>query len=539
MKPHADFGTCPLTDPEAEIVATLSTLTESLAAEYANFAYVLETRVPRVSGGNGTMESIRSQPSRPDGGLARSRMSMSSFNTTYTDDAVFFDADATDDGSLDPDHQQDTSREVSSEAESGSEAEEDDDDDTSVEEGSNTKGGTGSEEKHRKTLPAKVSGDEVSLFSMLKKNVGKDLSTISFPVSFNCPLSLLQSAAEEYEYAPKLLERAGKTEDWIERLCLVGAFAVSGYACTKSRASRKPFNPLLGETFELYRNDGRLKFLAEKVVHQPPVVATYAEGKGWKAVGCSSMKNKFWGKSLELIPEGALRVELGDGDVFSFKKPSSFMRNLLAGNKYLEHVGELTVTNENTGARIAIDFKEGNMWGSNSSRNQVAAVVYDEHGKKVAECKGRWHETFALQRDKENYQVLWEAEEWPAQAEDYYGFTYFAMGLNELTSDMEPFLPPTDSRFRPDQRAFEEGKVDEAEELKAAVENAQRERRKKREQAGESYEPLWFHKESDDVEWQYGGKSLGEYFKKRSEAVEAGPKSAKGKWGELPDIFST
>jgi hypothetical protein len=94
--------------------------------------------------------------------------------------------------------------------------------------------------QYRTTLPSKVSGDDVSLFSMLKKNVGKDLSTVSFPVSFNCPLSLLQASAEEYEYAPALLERAAKTEDWIERICLVGAFAVSGYASTKLRASRKP-----------------------------------------------------------------------------------------------------------------------------------------------------------------------------------------------------------------------------------------------------------------------------------------------------------
>ncbi len=197
---------------------------------------------------------------------------------------------------------------------------------------------------------------------MLKKNVGKDLSTISFPVSFNCPLSLLQAAAEEYEYASDLLERAGKSQDWVERICLVGAFAVSGYASTKLRASRKPFNPLLGETFECVREDKHFKFLAEKVVHQPPVVAFYAEGKGWKAQGWSAVKNKFWGKSLELIPEGSIRIELGDGDVFSINKPSSFMRNLLAGNKYLEHVGELTVTNESTGQRAVIEFKEGTMW---------------------------------------------------------------------------------------------------------------------------------------------------------------------------------
>ena len=34
----------------------------------------------------------------------------------------------------------------------------------------------------------------------------------------------------------------------------------------------------------------------------------------------------------------------------------------------------------------------------------------------------------------------------------YYGFSTFAMELNELTLDLKPLLPPTDSRLRPDQR---------------------------------------------------------------------------------------
>ncbi|KDN52515.1 hypothetical protein K437DRAFT_254097 [Tilletiaria anomala UBC 951] len=518
---------------EAELNATLQTLIDSLAAEHANFQHVLESRVPRVFGGEGMMSSIKSRV-QGDGRYAQSRHSISSFATNFEDDAIFYDADAADNTDI-ADEPETSSRDVSSAASDASASEEGDDDDSGDENATEKGVGNG---KFRTRLPAKVSGDEVSLFSMLKKNVGKDLSTISFPVSFNCPLSLLQAAAEEYEYAPKLLERAGKTEDWIQRLCLVGAWAVSSYSSTKLRASRKPFNPLLGETFELYRNDGKLKFIAEKVVHQPPVVATYAEGNGWKAYGCNSVKNKFWGKSLELIPDGSLKVELADGDIFSFKKPSSFMRNLLAGNKYLEHVGELTVTNESTGARLAIDFKEGNMWGGSSSRNLVAGFVYNNKGEKVTEVKGRWSDNFAIQKDKENYQVLWEANEMPPNSQDHYGFTYFAMSLNEITKDMEPFLPCTDSRLRPDQRALEEGKVDEAEETKLAVEGAQRERRKKREAEGKVYKPLWFHKQNDDVEWQYGAPGGHEYFKKRAEVVDAGPKKAKDVWGDLPEIFT-
>ena len=35
---------------------------------------------------------------------------------------------------------------------------------------------------------------------------------------------------------------------------------------------------------------------------------------------------------------------------------------------------------------------------------------------------------------------------------NYYGFSHYARELNELTPQLEEVLPPTDVRFRPDQR---------------------------------------------------------------------------------------
>ncbi|KAK0525818.1 Oxysterol-binding protein 3 [Tilletia horrida] len=511
-----------------KILEELKLLVDNANAEHANLRAFIDAQIPKSrSGPEGTMESLNSRfgtnvstMHRP-----RSRISISSFQTKGTDDAVFYDADAQgeefilDDAETPPLNSTDSSQ-------NGDNEETDDDatDEPKSDGSSTVASGNESSEiavEHRTTLPSKVCGDEVSLFSMLKKNVGKDLSTVSFPVSFNCPLSLLQATAEgesKYEYAPDLLERAAKADDWVERICLVTAFAVSGYASTKLRASRKPFNPLLGETYECVREQKHMRFLAEKVVHQPPVVAFYAEGKGWKAQGWSSVKNKFWGKSLELIPEGKTRVEIGD-DAFIINKPSSFMRNLLAGNKYLEHVGELEVVNENTGQRATVDFKEGNMWGGSASRNVVAGSVFDEDGSEVTGFRGRWSENLARQLSKDNYQVLWEASDMPPQAEDYYGFTYFAVTLNEITPDIKPYLPPTDSRLRPDQRAMENGDIDAAEDLKQKLEQAQRSRRKAAaEGRGPAPQPRWFHKSKEGVEWKYGGPKGDQYFKVRPEA---------------------
>lgn len=55
------------------------------------------------------------------------------------------------------------------------------------------------------------------------------------------------------------------------------------------------------------------------------------------------------------------------------------------------------------------------------------------------------------------------------------------MELNELVPAETALLPPTDVRWRPDQRALENGKIGEAENIKLGVEQAQRDRRRQRE----------------------------------------------------------
>lgn len=126
--------------------------------------------------------------------------------------------------------------------------------------------------QRRTSLPAETPKVEPSLLSLMRKNVGKDFSTISVDVTFNEPISLLQRLAETVEYAQLLAkwvrcgtlwrsatltpqDRAAAERDSIRRLALVTAFAVSSYANAKHRTSRKPFNPLMGETYELVRDD--------------------------------------------------------------------------------------------------------------------------------------------------------------------------------------------------------------------------------------------------------------------------------------------
>ncbi|KAI9320644.1 Oxysterol-binding protein-domain-containing protein [Dichotomocladium elegans] len=355
----------------------------------------------------------------------------------------------------------------------------------------------------RTRLPSHAVGDVGSALSVFRKNVGKDLSTISMPISMNEPLSMLQRACEELEYC-ELLEKAADQTCSMDRLIYTTLFAISGYSSSQYRTGRKPFNPMMSETYENIRPDKGYRFIAEKVSHNPLIIAAHAEARKYKYWQCTKIKSKFWGKSMEFITEGTFHVTLsGHDDHFTYNKPSSWMRNMIAGEKYIETAGEMQVTNHTTGEYATVTFKEGTgggLFGIPSNRNEVVATFYDPHGKKTRRVVGKWSDKLSEEIDmnKRKLSILWTAN--PPGLEDYikyYGFTRYCVELNEITDIERDKIPKTDTRLRPDQRLYENGLVDEADAEKQRIEMKQRERRKDFEQRGIVWGPRWFALQAD------------------------------------------
>jgi len=184
------------------------------------------------------------------------------------------------------------------------------------------------------------------------------------------------------------------------------------------------------------------------------------------------------------------------------------MRNLIAGERYLEHCGIINITSNNPDLHCTLEFKEGGFWGT--TRDQVSVTITHSPSNTETNLRGLWHHSFARALDPtaEHLHVLWRAAPLPPNARQYYGLTEFAITLNEITPDIAPFLPPSDSRLRPDQRALEDGRVDDADAEKERIEGEQRERRKAREKDGEDWIPRWFESVRDkdgEEEWVYKG----------------------------------
>uniref|UniRef100_A0A8C6NTV9 Oxysterol-binding protein n=1 Tax=Nothobranchius furzeri TaxID=105023 RepID=A0A8C6NTV9_NOTFU len=326
---------------------------------------------------------------------------------------------------------------------------------------------------------------------------GKDLARVSMPAALNEPVNLLQRLCEELEYS-ELLDVANNTPDPYQRMVYIAAFAISGYTTATFRNRYKPFNPVLGETYECIREDRGFRFISEQVCHHPPISACHAESENFTFWQDQRWKNKFWGKSLEILPTGMVNVTLSRyGDHYEWNKVVTCIHNVLSQQRYLEHYGEVTIQNlKNSTCTCKITFVKSRYWGSDTNKNEVQGTVLDQGGSVIHRFGGLWHEGIfcdTLPTPK----CIWKPNSQPKDYLQFYGFSTFAMELNELTPDLRPFLPPTDTRLRPDQRMLEEGNVSGADRKKDEIEELQRERRKELAKKGSEHTPRFFRKAKD------------------------------------------
>jgi hypothetical protein len=356
--------------------------------------------------------------------------------------------------------------------------------------------------RSRLPAPAQVSH---SIWSILSKNIGKDLSKISMPVTLNEPLNSLQKLCEELEYS-ELLDAACKEPDPVERMALVAAFAVSGL-CSSSFRTHKLFNPILGETYECVREDKNFRFISEQVSHHPPVSACNAEGRGWMFWEETQLKSKFWGKSMEIHSLGEVHIVFPKlGEHYSYHKPTTCIHNVHSPqSRWIEKYGDVAIR----GGPLIAQLKFVKATYFVNTRHVVQGTICNENGSALQNIFGHWNESLFL-GNPPSAKCIWRMGTMPEDHPKYYGFTRFAIELNEITPGLREKLPITDTRLRPDQRLLEEGNVAEADETKAKLEEKQRARRRVLEEQNTPHTPLWFTKSSNnsrtgEEQWEFNG----------------------------------
>jgi len=346
----------------------------------------------------------------------------------------------------------------------------------------------------RVSLPSKRSpGKDISWWKVIKDSIGKDLTKISMPISFNEPLSMLQKICEQFEYS-NLLYLADTCDNDSLSLAYLTGFAIGVYANTQNRLL-KPFNPILGETYQLDCQEQGFKFFAEQVSHHPPISAYSATAENFSVRGQSEFTNRFWGKYMEMTPKGTTHVTLAtSGKQYYYSGVTTILNNILMGTAYIEHHGELVIKCVGSKAYASVLLKKKGLLSGNGK--EVKGKIVDENGKTVYELIGEW-DKYLNAKDKNSGEIIEIFKKNPT-FNDFYYLSAFGIHLNEPVTAEESLLR-SDSRLRPDQRLHEKGDMIEAAEVKNKLEDRQRKAKKLREREGTEYEPRWFTLIDDEI----------------------------------------
>jgi len=297
------------------------------------------------------------------------------------------------------------------------------------------------------------------------------------------PLTDIQAAAEDFRYAKHFLNKMASVEDPMERMTLLCGFIVSGYSGMAERR-RKPFNPLLGETYDYISEDG-WRYHGEKVSLSPSIAASHAEGPGWELFQAFLAKMSFTLNSVSVASVLPERLKLDNGDEYSWFRATATIQNARAEAKYRRVLyGGDIIIKSNTGVQGKLTFY------GNEDNTVTGEIIRTQDSAVLCRLIGAWDKCLERVLPNNKVSTIYEAIPPSEHAVNYYGFSDFAMTLNEIHDYEHPYLPFTDSRYRPDQRHLENGEP--MEQLKKKLEQTQAKRAK------QPHTPLWFHKEFDE-----------------------------------------
>ncbi|XP_023203606.1 oxysterol-binding protein-related protein 5-like isoform X3 [Xiphophorus maculatus] len=251
------------------------------------------------------------------------------------------------------------------------------------------------------------------IWGLLKQlRPGMDLSKVVLPTFILEPRSFLDKLSDYYYHAD-LLSEASLEESAYGRIKQVLRWYLSGFY-KKPKGLKKPYNPILGETFRCCwlhpQTDSCTFYIAEQVSHHPPISAFYICNRkdGFCIGGSILAKSKFYGNSLSAILDGKARLLfLSRDEEYAITMPYAHCKGFLYGTMTLELGGKVTIECEKTKCFAELEFKLKPFLGGASSVNQISGkiVMGDEL---LATIDGHWDSEVFIQEKRSSLQeTLW------------------------------------------------------------------------------------------------------------------------------------
>ncbi|XP_075920180.1 oxysterol-binding protein-related protein 9 isoform X4 [Petromyzon marinus] len=270
------------------------------------------------------------------------------------------------------------------------------------------------------------------LLSQVK--LGMDLTKVVLPTFILERRSLLEMYADFFAHPDLFVSVAGGVDARERMVSVVRWYLSSFHAGRKGSVAKKPYNPILGETFHCHwtvpdhhhhhqqqqqqhaavpavpaeetsqelaadgpvpwATKGSVTFIAEQVSHHPPISAFYAECHCRRIQFNAHIwtKSKFLGMSIGVHNIGQGCVSLLDHDedyIITF--PNGYGRSILTV-PWVELGGECTISCAKSGFTATVNFHTKPFYGG--SKHRISAEILSPNEKKpFVSIEGEWNGT--------------------------------------------------------------------------------------------------------------------------------------------------
>lgn len=280
-------------------------------------------------------------------------------------------------------------------------------------------------------------------------------------------------------------------DDPFNRMKLICQWYLSGFY-KKPKGLKKPYNPILGETFRCFwqhpETNSRTFYIAEQVSHHPPISAFYMTNRqdGF-SLSCSMLaKSKFYGNSTSAILDGVATLTLlPRGENYTLQSPYAHCKGILMGTLSMELGGKVVIECENTGYRTELEFKLKPFLGGSEYTNLVTGKL--KLGKQtMATINGHWDGTINIKDSRNGEESVLFAATTEMRSKRLKRFT---VPLDaQLGHESERMWQHVSAAIRRDDQV---GATDE----KTALEEAQRNATKERKATCTSWVSTYFHQD--------------------------------------------
>lgn len=326
-----------------------------------------------------------------------------------------------------------------------------------------------------------------------------DVTKFSFPVGYNEQRTFIERATDLFSFlVTDYIDLALHQSNPAERLAYIASGIIAGFHLYLQQ--RKPWNPLLGETYVGEWSNGT-RMYGEQTCHHPPIsnIQIFPAHGNWKINAQFNFGIDPGVTKVVILQKGVTKLELKDGTVIEWEFPNIIATGILTGERVVKVGGQFLMhdnknrldvqANINPSKSDEKHYKKDQMDLLNMSPEEVLDMMNNEEkhkkpkdnnkknkGKKEAKLKATAFQGGVKNSGRDNFSVLIQG--------DYCDQIFINdrkvwdiktnLTSRPLKEIPECDLLPSDCRYRIDRGMFIQNRMDDAEKAKNLIEELQR-----------------------------------------------------------------